>query len=100
MKTKKTKVKMKDEDKELSIGELIKKMEKEFEELTDQKITLKAKKADDTVNGYIKTHMSDGERIIEMVLYQEDKDPDFEIYEYKGIKRSRGSKITKRKVVI
>jgi hypothetical protein len=63
----------------------------------DLGITLVAKKADDTVNGYYSTNESGEDLVIDVVLYDYDKDPDYEVYTYNDTTYSRGSKITIRK---
>ena len=80
----------KNEDKD----KIIKKIEK------DLKINLVAKTAEDIVNGYIESRQTEKDMEIDVILYDEDKDPDFEIYEYNGVTYNRGSKVTKRKFTI
>ena len=61
--------------------------------------TLIASRADGTVNGYV-NFVTDGDGFIaEVVLYEEDKDPDFQLYEKDGVTYSKGKKITIRKAV-
>ncbi len=60
-------------------------------------VTLIAKRADSTVNGYVTTIQDGNSHITEVFLYEEDKDPNFEMFEYKGAISSKGSKITIRK---
>ena len=76
------------------MDKVLKKIEK------DLKINLIAKQSDDAVNGYTESRVSGNDIELDITLYDEDKDPDYEVYVYKGVTYNKGSKITKRKTTI
>lgn len=94
MSTKSKKIKL---EKGMSSKDVEKEINKRRKKAGHGEVVLIAKKVDDTVNGYIKTYIEGDFKIVDVHLYQEDKDPDFEIYKYKGVTYNRGSKITIRK---
>ena len=63
-------------------------------------VTLMAKNASDTVNGYINFYEEGGGVVAEVFFYDYNKAPDFQLYEKNGVMYSEGSKITIEKAVI
>jgi len=63
----------------------------------EHKVSLVAKKANDTVSGYINTHEENGKTIVEVILYEHDEAPTYREYVYNGMPRFEGRKTNIKK---